>query len=75
MSQVGGGDDAVGDPHRAQINSSFSSSNFLIRAFRAYFPNEIRQTTLCRAIRCNGISINGILPPMNIIMYDVSYYI
>ena len=33
------------------LNSSFSSSNFSIRAFRAYPLIEIRQTVPCRAIR------------------------
>ena len=33
------------------LNSSLSSSNFSIRAFRAYPLIEIRQTAPCRAIR------------------------
>ena len=40
------------------ISSSFSSSNFSIRAFRAHPVVEIRQTVPCRAIRGNGISVN-----------------
>ena len=45
------------------INSSLSSSNFEIRAFRAYPLVEVRQTAPCRAIRGNGISVNSTLPP------------
>ena len=41
-----------------------SSSNFSIRAFRAYPPIEIRQTVPCRAIRGNSISVNRTLPPL-----------
>ena len=37
------------------LNSSFSSSNVSIRAFRAYPLTEIRQTAPCRAMRGNGI--------------------
>ena len=43
---------AVGHPHRTQISQfELSSSNFSIRAFRAYPLIEIRQTVPCRAIR------------------------
>ena len=63
--RIGRGDDTVGNPHRAQnyqfeflelkfINLSFSSSNLLIRAFRAYPLIEIRPTVPCRAIRGNS---------------------
>ena len=45
------------------LNSSFSSSNFSIRAFRAYPLIEVRQTVPCRAIRGNGISDDSTLPP------------
>ena len=45
------------------LDSSFSSSNISIRAFRAYYLVEIRQTILCRAFRGNSISVNSILPP------------
>ena len=40
-----------------------SSSNFSIRAFRAYPLIEIRQTVPHRAIRGNSISVNSSLPP------------
>ena len=40
-----------------------SSSNFSIRAFRAYPLIEIRQTVPCRSIRGNSISVNSTLPP------------
>ena len=40
-----------------------SSSNFSIRACRAYSPIEIRQTAPCRAIRGDSISFNSTLPP------------
>ena len=40
-----------------------SSSNFSTRAFRAYPLIEMRQITLYRAIRADGISVNIILPP------------
>ena len=39
-----------------------SSSNFSVRAFRAYPLIEIRQTVPCRAIRGNSISVNSTLP-------------
>ena len=39
-----------------------SSSNFSIRALRAYSLVEVRQTILYRAIRADCISINSILP-------------
>ena len=42
-----------------------SSSNFSIRAFRAYPLIEIRQTVPCRAIRGNSISVNCTLPPLS----------
>ena len=45
------------------LSSSFSSSNFSIRAFRAYPLVEIRQTVPCRAIRGDGISVKSTLPP------------
>ena len=45
------------------LNSSFSSSNFSIRAFRAYPLVEIEQTVPCRAIRGNSLSVNSTLPP------------
>ena len=41
------------------LHSSFSSSNFSIRAFRAYPLVEIRQTVPRRAILGNGISVNS----------------
>ena len=40
-----------------------SSSNFSIRAFRAYPLVEIRQTILYRAIRGSSISVSSTLPP------------
>ena len=45
------------------LNSSFSNSNFSIRAFRAYPLIETRQMVPCRAIRGNSISVNSALPP------------
>ena len=42
-----------------------SSSNFSIRAFRAYPFIEIRRTSPCWAIRGNSISVNSALPPPN----------
>ena len=45
------------------INSSISSSNFSIRAFRAYPLVEIRRTVPCRAIRGSSISVSSIIPP------------
>ena len=45
------------------LNSSFSSSNFSIRAIRAYHLIETRQTVPCRAIRGDGISVSSSLPP------------
>ena len=67
------GEDTVGDPRRGRtspselfelklFNSSLSS-NFSIRAFRAYPLVEIGQTVPCRAIRGNNISVNSTLPP------------
>ena len=46
------------------LNSSFSNSNFSIRAFRAYPLIEIRQTVPCRAIRGSNISVSTALPPL-----------
>ena len=40
-----------------------SSSNFSIRAFRAYPLVETRQTVPCRAIRGDRISVSSTLPP------------
>ena len=56
-------------------NSSFSSSNFSIRAFRACPLIKIRQTVPCRAIRGNSISVNSTLPPLynNIYIYIYIY--
>ena len=51
-------DDTVGKPS--------SSSNFSIRASRAYPLVEVRQTVLCRAIRGDSISVNSTLLPLNI---------
>ena len=45
------------------LNSSCSSSNCAIRAFRACRLIGIRQTVLCRAIRGDSISVNSALPP------------
>ena len=41
-----------------------SSSNFSIRAFRAYPFVESREAAPGRAIRGNGISVNSTLPPL-----------
>ena len=41
------------------FDSSFSSLNPSIRAFRAYPLVEIRQTVPCRAIRGNSISVDS----------------
>ena len=73
--QIGRGDDTVGSPHRARIfqfelfelkclNSSFSSSNFSIRVFRAYPLIELRRTAPCRAIRGSSILVNSTPPPL-----------
>ena len=40
-----------------------SSSDFSIRAFRAYPLIETKQTVPCRAIRGTSISVNSTLPP------------
>ena len=62
----GSGDDTFGNPHRAHFfNSSFSSSNFSIRVFRADPLVEIRQAVPCRAIRGDSISVNSTLPPLS----------
>ena len=45
------------------LDSSFSSSKFAIRAFRACPLVEIRQIASRRAIRGNSISANATLPP------------
>ena len=47
------------------LNSSFSSSNVSIQAFRAYPLIEIGQAVPCRAIRGNGISVNSTPPLVN----------
>ena len=47
------------------LNSSFSSSRFSIRAFRAYPLIEGIQTILYRAIRGKSISVNSTLPLLN----------
>ena len=41
------------------LDSSFSSSNPSIRAFRAYPLIEIRQAVPCRAVRGTSISVNS----------------
>ena len=64
MSTFGRGDAAVGDPRRALLNSSFSSSNCSILIVRAYPLTEIRRTVPCRAVRGNGISVDSTLPPL-----------
>ena len=71
---LGRGDATIGIPHRAQsyqfelfelkfLNSSFSSANCSIRAFRVCPLIYIRQAAPCRAVRGNGISVNSSLPP------------
>ena len=45
------------------LDSSFSSSNFSIRAFRACPLVEARQAIPCRAIRADSISVSRTLPP------------
>ena len=45
------------------FDSSLSSSNFSISAFRAYPLVETGQTAPCRAIRGNSISVSSTLPP------------
>ena len=45
------------------LDSSLSSSNLSIRAFRACPHVEIRQAVPRRAIRGNSISVNSALPP------------
>ena len=45
------------------LDSSFSSSPFSIRAFRASPLNEIRQIVPCRAVRGSSISVSSTLPP------------
>ena len=47
------------------LNYSFSSSNFSIRAFRAYPLTEARQAATHRAIRGSSISVNRTPPPLN----------
>ena len=43
-----------------------SSSNCSIRAFRAYYLIEVRQTIICRAIRADSISINSTISPSHL---------
>ena len=45
------------------LNSSFSSSDLFIRAFRAYPLIEPRQTAPGRAVRGDSISVSSTLPP------------
>ena len=54
---VGGGDDTVGNPHRAHI-SQFEFFELCV------YITETLQTLIYRAIRANGISSNSILPPL-----------
>ena len=49
------------------LNSSFLSSNFSVRAFRACPPVKIiKKTVPCRAIRGNSISVNSTLSPLSV---------
>ena len=55
---LGRGDDAVGNPHRAQ----FSQFEFV----ELFALIEFRQTILCRAVRANSISSDSILSSSDI---------
>ena len=46
------------------FDSSFSSSNSSIRAFRACPLIVIKQTVPCRAIRGNSVAVDSTLPPL-----------
>ena len=52
----GSGDDAVGNPHRAQLVP--------FELFELYPLIESRQAVPCRAIRGDSISVNSTLPPL-----------
>ena len=50
-----GGDDTVGNPHRAQISQ--------FELFELILFLTLTSDSLSRAIRADSVSVNGILPP------------